>query len=74
MVMNIKNQYKSCFKAALLENKISRLKKIDVDSLQEDHKEFIKNRKLILQTQQTFRSKRHNLFTEEIYEDCFKFK
>ena len=36
--------------------------KIDVDS----PKEFIKNNKLILKTQQRFKSKRHNVFTEEV--------
>ena len=36
--------------------------KSDVDSLDE----FIKNNKLILKTQQRFKSERHNIFTEEI--------
>ena len=40
------------------------------DSLKEDKrrkiKEFIKNSKLILKTQQRFRSEKHNVFTEEI--------
>ena len=40
--------------------------KIDVDSLKEDQKEFIKNNNLILKTQQRFNSKKHILFTEEI--------
>ena len=47
------------------ENKMNHLekkKKIDVDS----PKEFIKNNKLILKTQQRFKSKRHNVFTEEV--------
>ena len=39
-----------------------RKSKIDVDS----RKEFIKNNKLILKTQQRFRSEKHNVFTEEI--------
>ena len=30
------------------------------------HKEFIKNNKLRLKTQQRFKSERHNVFTEEI--------
>ena len=34
--------------------------RIDVDSLDE----FIKNNKLILKTQQRFKSERHNIFTE----------
>ena len=37
-----------------------------VDSLKEDHIEFIKKNKLILKPQQRFRSKKHNVFTEEI--------
>ena len=40
--------------------------KIDVDSLADGHKEFIKNNKLILKTQQRFRSKKHNIFIGEI--------
>ena len=40
--------------------------KIDVDSLEEDQKELIKNNKLILKKQQRFRSEKHNAFTEEI--------
>ena len=36
--------------------------KIDIDSI----KEFIKNKKSILKTQQRFKSERHNVFTEEI--------
>ena len=39
---------------------------IDVDSLKEDQKEFVKNNKLILKTQQSFKIERHNVFTEEI--------
>ena len=56
--------YKDCLEAVQIENKINHLKKnkTDVDSL----KEFIKNNKLILKTQQIFKSERHNVFTEEI--------
>ena len=36
--------------------------KIDIDS----PKEFIKNNKEVLKTQQRFKSERHNVFTEEI--------
>ena len=39
---------------------------INVDSLKKDHKEFIKNNKLILKTQQRFKSERQNVVTEEI--------
>ena len=34
--------------------------------LHKNHKEFIKDNKLILKTQQRFKSERHNVFTEEI--------
>ena len=37
-----------------------------MNSLKKDHIEFIKNNKLILKTQQRFKSERHNVFTEEI--------
>ena len=60
--------YKNCVEIAQIENKIYHLEqnKIDVESLKEDQKEFIKNKKIILKTQQRFRSEKHNLFTEEI--------
>ena len=56
------------FELAQNENKINNLEKnkIHVDSLKEDQKEFIKNNKLILKTQQRLKGERHNLFTEEI--------
>ena len=34
--------------------------------LHKNHKEFIKDNKLILKTQQRFTSERHNVFTKEI--------
>ena len=37
-----------------------------MESLKQDHKEFIKNNKLILKPQQRFRREKHNVFTEEI--------
>ena len=37
-----------------------------MNSFWENNKQFIKNKKLILKTQQRFRSKKHNVFTEEI--------
>ena len=40
--------------------------KSDVDTLNGDKKEFIKNNKLILKTKQRFRSEKHNVYTEEI--------
>ena len=48
------------------ENKINHLeKKIDIDSVKKSHKEFVKNNKLILKTQQRFKSERYNVFMEE---------
>ena len=48
------------------ENKINHLEeKIDIDSAKKSHKEFVKNNKLILKTQQRFKSERFNVFTEE---------
>ena len=60
--------YKNCFESAKIETEINylRKKKIDVDSLKEDKKEFVKNNKLILKIQQRFKSERHNVFTEKI--------
>ena len=59
--------YKNCIKASQIRNIVNHLEKkgINVDSLTEDKKEFIKNR-LILKTQQKFKSERHTVFTEEI--------
>ena len=58
--------YKNCLEAAQIERKVNYLreKKIDVESLQEGQKGFVKNKKLILKTQQRFQSERHNVFTE----------
>ena len=43
--------HKNCLETAQTENKIIHLEKgIDADTLKEDHKEFIKNNKLILKT------------------------
>ena len=69
--------HKNCLEATQLDNKINYLEKneINLDSLKKDHKEFIKNNKLILKTHQRFKRERHNVFTEEINKkDCFKFK
>ena len=40
--------------------------KINIDCIKENHKQFIRNNKSILKTQQRFKSVRHNVFTEEI--------
>ena len=64
--------HKGYLEATQLDNKINQLKinqlknKVNVDSLKQDHKEFIKNNKLILKTQQRFKSKIHNVFTEDV--------
>ena len=57
-----------CLEAAQIENKIYHLEKnkTNVDSLEKDQKGFLKNNKLILKTQQRFRSEKHNVCTEEI--------
>ena len=59
---------KNCFEATQLENKMKYLEKnkIDKESLEKDHKGFLKNNKLILKTQQRFKTERYNVFTEEI--------
>ena len=59
--------YKTSFEATQLEHKISYLakNKIRVDSLKRNHKEFMKNKKSILKTQQGLKSERPNVFTRE---------
>ena len=62
-----------CLEADQLENKINQLEKykVDGDSLRNIIKKFIKNNKLILKTQQRFRSEKLNAFNEEVnYIDC----
>ena len=60
--------YKNCFEATQLDNKVKYLEKneINIDSLKNVHKEFTKDNKLILKTQERFKSERHIVFTEEI--------
>ena len=50
--------YKNCLEKVQIENEINNLEKnkTDVDSLKQDQKEFIKNDKAMLKTQQRFRS------------------
>ena len=59
---------KNCFEAARIENRINLTEKnkIDVDSLNEDQKNFIKSNKLILKAQEKLKSEKHNTLTEEI--------
>ena len=47
-------------------NHLEKKNETDIDSLKKGLKEFLKNNKLILKTQQRFRSERHNVFTEQI--------
>ena len=60
--------YKNCSGATHLENKIICLNnnKIDVKSLIENHRESITNNQITLKSQQRFKSKKHNVFTEDI--------
>ena len=44
-----------------------------MDSLRKNHKEFAKNNKLILKSQQKFRSEKHNIFTEKVNKIDFSF-
>ena len=50
------------FRSNAIWKKVNQLEKnkVDVDSLRENHKEFIKNNKLILKLQQRFRREKHN--------------
>ena len=56
--------YKNCLEATQFENKVTMQKKIESDT--ESLKKVLKNNKLILKTQQRFKSQRHNTFTDEI--------
>ena len=41
-------------------------KNIDINSIKKTHQIFMRNSKLILKTQQTFKSERRNVFTEQV--------
>ena len=60
--------YESYLEANHFENEIKNLQKNlrDMNSLKKNQKEFIKNIRLILKSQQKFRSVKHNIFTEEV--------
>ena len=60
--------YKNCLEASNPENKINYLEKNEgnKDSIKKGHKEFIKNNKLLLKTQQGFKSEGYNVLTEKI--------
>ena len=56
--------YKKCLKEAQIENMINYLEKNKIDT--DRPKNFTKHKKVILKTQQRFKSERHNVFKEEI--------
>ena len=56
--------YKKCLKEAQIENMINYLEKNKIDK--DRPKNFKKHKKVILKTQQRFKSERHNVFKEEI--------
>ena len=54
-------------KASQVINAVKKFRKeINVDYLREDKIKFIEKNKVVLKTQQRFKSERHNVFTEEI--------
>ena len=58
--------YKNCLGSSQRKKKIINLysNTFWVKDLVKNHKEFIKDNKLILKTQQRFKSERHNVFAE----------
>ena len=60
--------YKHCLEPTQRENKINQLEKYKVkrDSICENLKEFIKSNRLIIKSQQRFRSQKLHVFTEEV--------
>ena len=68
--------YKNCLEATELENERNHPEKnkINIDSLKEQHKDFIKNKinssenyeKTKTKSIKSFRSKKHNILTEEV--------
>ena len=60
--------YEDCNKSTQRDKIIKYLEKneVNIDVWKKDYEEFIKNNTLILKTQQRFKSKSHNIFTEEI--------
>ena len=55
--------YKNYLEAAQIKSKINHLEKNEIDI--NSPKEFIKNNKLILKTQQRFKSERHNVLLKK---------
>ena len=56
--------YKNCLEVAQIHNKINHLHKNEIDI--DNPKKFIKNKKLILKTQQRLKSERHNVLLEKL--------
>ena len=65
--------YKNCLEVTQLENKINHLKKLKLwkKVLKKMIKKFMKNNKLVIKTQQRFKSERHHVFTKEINKIVF---
>ena len=59
-----------------LGNKISYLEnnKIDVNSLKENYKGFLKDNRLVLKSKQRFGSKKNNTFTNEVKNNAWSSK
>ena len=59
--------YKICFEETQLDNKINYLEQneISLDIRKKDAREFIRKKKLILKTQQRFKSERHQMMIKE---------
>ena len=57
-----------------LENKIGYLEnnKIDVNSLKENYKGFLKDNRLVLKSKQRFGSKKNNVLTKEVKKNCIE--
>ena len=59
--------HENCLETTQLENKINYLEKVNLTWIVlQNHKQFIRNNKSILKTQQRRESERHNAFAEEI--------
>ena len=60
--------YKHCLEATQLENKINNLEKntLNVDNYRKNHKEFIKNKELILKSQQRSKSKKRKVLLKKL--------
>ena len=65
--------YKNCLEPTQLGNKIKQQKKINLTQIVlRTCKQLIRNNKSVLNTQQSFKSERNNVFTEEINQIVFR--